>query len=97
MSNMNTTQKKNWGYRLFAVLLIAVCALSIAVLEFCAIYSVPGLSIKSGSLLTIAKDMFASKNNVLGFLPSFEVSGTAGVIYTLSIYLFLLGIHANAN
>jgi hypothetical protein len=96
MSNMNTTQKKNWGYRLFAVLLIAVCALSIAVLEFCAIYSVPGLSIKSGSLLTIAKDMFASKNNVLGFLPSFEVSGTAGVIYTLSIYLFLLGIAVSA-
>ena len=97
MSNMNTeamaenTQKKNVGYRLFAVLLVAVCALAVAVLSFSAIYKVAGADIQKASLLTLIQDMLAS-NSGDSILPSLAVSGIVGTIYTLATYLFVAGV-----
>ena len=86
------TQSKNVGYRLFAVLLIAICALAIVVIPYHAIYNAAAANVSSNTLLTIIQDLFKGDSSVLGAIPSFAVSGTVGTVYTLSTYLFVAGI-----
>ncbi len=86
------TPTKNVGYRLFAVLLIAVCALAMVGFKFYAIYDVANLQFGNGTLLTILKDLFASDYTVLGVLPAFITVGTISTVYTLSFYLFIASL-----
>ena len=100
MSDMNNevmtteTPKKNVGYRLFAVLLVAICALAALVLPFNAIYGVAADGVQQNTLLTLVTDMLDNGSKVLGAIPSFAVNGAVGTVYTLAIYLFLVGIVA---
>jgi hypothetical protein len=98
MSEMNNnvvmakeTPKKNWGYRLFAVLLLAICAAVAAVLNIGAITTTAIGEPTSATLLTLVQDMLNNGNHVLGFIPSF-VTGPVGTIYTLAFYLFMVGL-----
>ena len=99
MSNMNNdvmmtaeAPKKNWGYRLFAVLLIAVCALAVAGLKFYAIYDTTVPQLKNDTLLQLLPAMLDCGGVAFGVMPAFNVVGTIGSIYTLAFYLFVAGI-----
>ena len=86
---------KNWGYRLFAILLFAVCALAVVVLPYNALYAsttTEGVKNNSNSLMTILMDMFGAEGKLFGILPAFPISGKLGTFYTLAIYLFTLSI-----
>ena len=89
---MENVPTRNVGYRLFAVLLIAICALSVVGFKFYAIYDVANLEFGNGTLLTILKDLFASDYTVLGVLPAFVTVGTISAVYTLSFYLFIAAL-----
>ena len=89
---MENVPTRNVGYRLFAVLLIAICALSVVGFKFYAIYDVANLEFGNGTLLTILKDLFASDYTVLGVFPAFVTVGTISAVYTLSFYLFIAAL-----
>jgi len=86
---------KNWGYRIFAIVFIALCAAALF-LPYYAIESAAGNAfIKEGkgdTFLAILLGMFKSGNKVLGAIPSYDVFGTMGIVYTLSIYLYAVSI-----
>ena len=90
MSKMNNdvmtaeTPKKNWGARLFAVLLVAVCALAIAVLKFA----------EEKTLLDIlTADLLKSETKIFGMIPAFAgATGVMGKAYTFAFYLLIAGL-----
>ena len=90
MSNMNNNAmtenapKKNVGYRLFAVLLVAVCALAALVLKFNVI-NTKTTTVDSLNLLAIITDLFVDKTAI-------QVTGTVGTVYTYSAYAFVAGM-----
>ena len=90
MSNMNNNAmtenapKKNVGYRLFAVLLVAVCALAALVLKFNVI-NTKTTTVDSLNLLAIITDLFVDKTAI-------QVTGTVGTVYTYSAYAFVAGL-----
>ena len=103
MSEMNNNvvmaeepPKKNWGYRLFAVLLLAICAAVVVVLNINAITTTKLVEGKfqttNATLLTLVQDMLNNGAHVFGFIPSFPLNGAVGTIYTLAFYLFMVGI-----
>ena len=99
MSEMNNdvmmteeAPKKNVGCRLFAVLLLAICAAVALVLPFNAIYAVAESGVKQGTLLTIIRDMPQGGNTLFWLVPAFALPGAIGKVYTLSLYFFLVGI-----
>ena len=86
MSNMNQNAvateeapKKNVGYRLFAVLLIAVCALAFAVLQ----YNVLFFSVTEANLLTVVTEVLGG--------AAFEGEMIA-TIYSFTMYAFIAGV-----
>ena len=86
MSNMNQNAvateeapKKNVGYRLFAVLLIAVCALAFAVLQ----YNVLFFSVAEANLLTVVTEVLGG--------AAFEGEMIA-TIYSFTMYAFIAGV-----
>ena len=101
MSNMNNdvmmtaeAPKKNWGYRLFAVLLLAICAATALVLPFNAIVAGEASTYTLLDLITAV--LGGSGEPVFGFIPSMGVAGAIGTIYTLAFYLLLVGVAAAA-
>ena len=97
MSEMNTNAMtddipeeptpKNTGYRIFAVLVLAICALAIAVIP----YGTAVAGTASASLIGLLTGIFASTAApIFGIIPAYDVAGTLGIVYNLSIYLFLV-------
>ncbi len=98
MSEMNTNamangipeepkQKKNVGYRLFAVVLLALCALAVAVIPYGTVIS----GTESATLVDLLTGILASTAApIFGVIPAYDVAGTLGIVYNLSIYLFLV-------
>ena len=82
--------QKNWGARLFAILLVAVCALAVVVLPYGALYEATANGVKSNSLMTILMDMFKADGKLLGILPAFQIDGVLGTLYALAIYVFAI-------
>ena len=92
MSKMNNdvmktaeAPKKNWGYRLFALLLLAVCALVAIVVPFKTTSNTDGQS-----LLTTLQDMLDGSGKAFGILPTFAEETTMGGVYTVASYLFVV-------
>ena len=86
MSKMNNDVKaektsKNWGYRFFAVLLIAICALVAVMVPF---KTANGES----TLLDLVQAMFAGSNKAFGIIPTIAEETTMGGVYTVAAYLF---------
>ena len=93
MSKMNNDVKvekpsKNWGYRLFAVLLIAICAAACVVLTFKTTNDPDGIT-----LLALAQALTAGSDKLFNVIPTFAGNET---FYTVGAYLFVVGVAFSA-
>lgn len=84
-------KEKKAGYRLLALLLLAVCGVALAVIPYNVLIS--GTEAKSVSLLTAVLDMLKADGQLLGFLPAYNVStGALQSVYNLGVYLFAVAL-----
>ena len=89
MSKMNNDVKaentsKNWGFRLFAVLLLAICAVIAVVVPFKTANNAEG-----ATLINAIQEMIKGTAKAFGFLPTFAEETTMGGVYTITTYLFV--------
>lgn len=90
MNQQNNNSGASWGYRFVALLAVAIAALAVVVIPFQAITAASADGIIKGSLLDIIMNAVKGDDALFGFIPSYALSGTLGMVYNLSIYVFAL-------
>lgn len=74
--------------RWFALVVIALCALTVALCPYYVIKA-DGVALASNGI-TLTAALFKSTGRMFGFVPAFAVKGTLGMVYNVAIYVFLL-------
>lgn len=96
VSVLDVPVRKNVASRLFAIVLIALCAFVSVVLTYYVLVDVSYYGsntipkYEAGSLMAIVMGAFAAEGNLFGVLPAYSIGGTTGMLYNLTIYAFAL-------